>query len=193
MSNRPVKYDNKRAAVIHAAGQAFRVSGYHNTSMADIAQQLGLTKPALYYYVKNKEEVLFECHIMAYQAMTEILSRPVAGETALDGLASYFHDFVMMLTDKGVSLLTDVNSLRGENRARVLSERKNIERSITQLVEAGQKDGSVRDGDTSLLTFYFMGALNWLNAWYRTDGRIEGQDIAAAFTEQLRAGLSAKQ
>ncbi|MEE9347591.1 MAG: helix-turn-helix domain-containing protein, partial [Robiginitomaculum sp.] len=112
--NREAQFAAKRRAVIRSAGQAFRRRGYHNASMKDIAASLGLTKAALYYYVKNKEEVLFECHIMAYDGMDVILAQNSKTGLALDRLETLFTDFVTMLTTEGVSVLTDVNSLGDE-------------------------------------------------------------------------------
>ena len=188
--NREKQFASKRQAVILAAGQAFRRRGYHNASMTEIAKTLGLTKPALYYYVRNKEEVLYECHLMAYDAMDEIIRTKHEGATALDKLEALYIDFVEMLTSSGVSLLTDVNSLGDENKADVLARRGKIEHKIIRLVKDGQKDGSIRSGDARLHVFFFMGALNWLNAWYDASGRLKGEDIAAHFALQMRAGIA---
>jgi len=190
--DREKQFAAKRRAVIRSAGQAFRRGGYHNTSMTQIAQTLGLTKAALYYYVKNKEEVLFECHLMAYGAMDDILKiKPPKNQTALDYLHLLYVDFVGLLTQSGVSLLTDVNSLNGENKSIVLERRNKIERKIIRIVKEGQKDGSIRSGDSRLIVFFFMGALNWLNAWYDGAGRIAGEDVAQHFGRQMRAGIAA--
>ena len=157
--------------------------------MTEIAANLGLTKAALYYYVRNKEEVLYECHLMAYDAMDEILaSKPKLG-LAMDKLEGLYIDFVKMLTSSGVSLLTDVNSLGDENKTDVLARRAKIERKIIRLVREGQKDGSIREGDARLHVFFFMGALNWLNAWYDASGRLKGEDIATHFAQQMREGI----
>lgn len=188
--DRNKQFSAKRRAVILAAGQAFRRQGYHNTSMSEIAAGLGLTKPALYYYVRNKEEVLLECHLTAYDAMDEILSVKRPEVLALDRLQALYIDFVNMLTASGVSLLTDVNSLGAENKAEVLKRRAKIERKIIRLVRDGQKDGSIRAGDARLHVFFFMGALNWLNAWYDASGRLKGEDIAAHFAQQMRQGIT---
>ena len=187
--DREKQFASKRQAVILAAGQAFRRRGYHNAPMTEIAANLGLTKAALYYYVRNKEEVLYECHLMAYDAMDEILKSKTEGVTALDKLEGLYVKFVTMLTASGVSLLTDVNSLGEESKTDVLSRRGKIERKIIRLVKEGQKDGSIREGDARLHVFFFMGALNWLNAWYDASGRLKGEDIAAHFVIQMRAGI----
>src|ERR1700742_674809 len=51
----------KRDAVILTAARVFKAKGYHNTSIDDIAALLNVTKPTIYHYLNNKEEILFEC------------------------------------------------------------------------------------------------------------------------------------
>ena len=174
-----------------SAASAFRRRGYHNTSMVDIAKTLGLTKAALYYYVRNKEEILFESHLMAYESMEEILKSPRAGKNGLEDLENVFRDFVSLLTQSGVSLLTDVDSLSEKSQGVILARRANIEKRVIRLVELGHKDGSIRRADPRLQVFFFMGALNWLNAWFDSEGRLKGDDIANHFVEQLRSGITA--
>ena len=102
--DRDKQFAAKRRAVILSAASAFRRRGYHNTSMVDIAKTLGLTKAALYYYVRNKEEILFESHLMAYDSMDKILKRPQSGKDGLENLANVFRKFVSLLTQSGDSL-----------------------------------------------------------------------------------------
>jgi len=193
--DRDRQFAEKRRAVIQSASSAFRKRGYHNTSMVDIAKTLGLTKAALYYYVKNKEEILFESHIMAYDLMdnvfTETKENENENETGLTHLTDMFREFVLLLTRSGVSLLTDVDSLGGDWKTQVLRRRQMIERGVTDIVIKGQKDGSIRSGDAKLHVFFFMGALNWLNAWYEPEGRLTGDAIADHFVIQLTHGIRA--
>ena len=136
--NRDRQFALKRQAVIRAAGLDFCKRGYHNTSMTDIASNLGLTKAALYYYVKNKDEVLFECHQQAYDAMDILLEKKLVGKNGLEQLGVLYCDFVRMLTASGISLLTDVNSLSEGNKIKVLKRRGKIERKIIKIVKQGQ-------------------------------------------------------
>src|SRR5215472_6749924 len=53
----------KREAVIRTAARAFNRKGYLNTSLNDIATALEVTKPTVYYYVTNKEHLLFQCFL----------------------------------------------------------------------------------------------------------------------------------
>ncbi len=190
--DREAQYRAKRAAVIRSAAGAFRRRGYHNTSMTDIAKSLGLSKAALYYYVKSKEEILYECHMLIYAAMEEaVKSVRGVGVNGLDRLKALYEAFVDLLTRDGLALLADVDSLKGENQTAVLKRRAGIERAVTRIVRAGMKDGSIRKADARLHVYFFMGALNWLNVWYQPDGRLSGSVICEHFVRQMADGIAA--
>ncbi|MBL4853467.1 MAG: TetR family transcriptional regulator [Robiginitomaculum sp.] len=190
--NREAQYTAKRRAVIRSASGAFRRRGYHNTSMVLIAQSLGLSKAALYYYVKSKEEILYECHIMVYDAMdAAVKSVRGKGTTGLDELQLLYGAFAHLLTRDGLGLLADVDSLKGAFQITVLKRRGSIERSVTRIVKQGMSDGSIKQADARVTVFFLMGALNWLNVWYEPGGRLSGEDIADAFVAQMSQGVAA--
>lgn len=190
--DREAQYAAKRLAVIRAAGAAFRRRGYHNASMVDIAKTLGLSKAALYYYVRSKEEILYECHMSVYDAMDRLIrenrSPDLSGLTELENL---YAEFAHMLTRDGLALLADVDSLNGDFQATVLARRAKIERAVTRTVKRGMGDGSIRVSDPRVTVFFFMGALNWLNVWYEPEGRISADQITEAFVRQMSAGIRA--
>lgn len=189
--NREVQYAAKRRAVIRSAAGAFRRKGYHNTSMVLIAKSLGLSKAALYYYVKSKEEILYECHIMVYGAMDEAVKTVRGkGDNGLEELKLLYGAFAKLMTRDGLALLADVDSLKGEYQSTVLARRGNIERAVNRIVERGMKDGSIKKADPRITVFFFMGALNWLNVWYEPGGRLSGEDISAQFVEQMSLGIA---
>ena len=77
--DRQQQREAKRHAVLQAAAQLFNERGFHATSLDDIAARLNVSKPTLYYYVKNKQELLFLCHSLAFDlgnpgAPTEVTS-----------------------------------------------------------------------------------------------------------------------
>src|SRR3989442_1077411 len=59
--DREQQREAKRQAVLQAAAQLFNERGFSATSLDDIAARLGVSKPTLYYYVKNKDEILLQC------------------------------------------------------------------------------------------------------------------------------------
>ena len=53
------KRSGRKAQIIDVSTELFREKGYHATSLDDIADRIGFTKPAIYYYFKSKEDILF--------------------------------------------------------------------------------------------------------------------------------------
>ena len=77
----------KRDAVIRAAARAFNERGYHNTSLDDIAAALGVTKPTVYYYVANKEQLLFECFRAGLEPIrTALQAADISGDSGRERL-----------------------------------------------------------------------------------------------------------
>ncbi len=65
--NRTAQHDAKRAAILSQAAKLFNSKGSRATTLKDIAESLGLTKTSLYYYVKTKEDLIYQCYMAALE------------------------------------------------------------------------------------------------------------------------------
>lgn len=59
------RFEQQRDRMLRAAADCFNQKGYSGTSLKDVANRLGLTDPALYYYVRSKEELVYLCYLRA--------------------------------------------------------------------------------------------------------------------------------
>src|SRR5437868_5052987 len=75
---------SKRDAVLDAAARHLNARGVSNTSLGEIAASLGMTRAALYYYVDDREDLVFQCYRRACEAMARDLD--AAGREAGPGL-----------------------------------------------------------------------------------------------------------
>src|ERR1041384_6478584 len=62
-----------RVDILKSAAKAFRKLGYHGATVEQIAAALHMKKGNLYYYFKNKEEILFACHQYSLDRLTQLL------------------------------------------------------------------------------------------------------------------------
>ena len=89
--NRTVQHDAKRAAILSQAAKLFNYKGSRATTLRDIAESLGLTKTSLYYYVKTKEELIYQCYMAAldhhHRTLDDIDSRH---EQPIDRASAFF-------------------------------------------------------------------------------------------------------
>src|SRR5947209_18681079 len=64
-----------RVQILKSAAAAFRRLGYHGATVEQIAAALHMKKGNLYYYFKNKEEILFACHQYSLDRLMELMDR----------------------------------------------------------------------------------------------------------------------
>lgn len=189
---RALERERKREAVIVTAARAFRDRGYHNTSLDDIARELNVTKPTIYHYVQNKEQLLFECFRTG-------LSRILAGfEEIRDSSESARERLAFVLTRYAETITSDFGwcMVQAENQdlspvmSRKVKELKaQIDRGMRGLIEEGMADGSIRDCDAKMTAFALAGAMNWIAYWYRSGEALSASEIAARFIDLFEQGL----
>jgi TetR/AcrR family transcriptional regulator len=185
----------KRNSIIRAAAQCFNRSGFHATSMDDIAARLGVTKPALYRYVKNKHELLFAAFNMAMDASVANLEiGEKNGANGLDklriALRGYIRDLIGALGHP-VVLLEDKALLPEQQRA-LLRRRDHAERRFRGLIAEGIADGSIEPCDPKLTVFAVLGAVNWVPKWYRPDGEWSVDEIADNLVNLFTRAIAAR-
>jgi AcrR family transcriptional regulator len=185
----------KRDAVVRAAGNAFSKRGYHNTSLDDVAAALKVSKGTLYNYVRDKQEILFQCHLMAIEIGKRAFEKgSVPGACGAEVLEETLKDYIEMLTTElgACGVIMEVDALRPEDRKLVTKERDAFEARLTKILKSGFADGSIRETDPRIAIFAFMGAINWMPRWYSPEGRLSGREVAEQLTGLLLRGLDAR-
>jgi AcrR family transcriptional regulator len=178
-----------RDQILQVAVSLFIEQGYDATSVAQLADRLGVTKSALYHHFTSKEELLSLALEQALGGLEAVLTTPDAATgTAAERLAAVLRGAVRVLAVRlpAVTLLLRVRGNSGTERA-ALARRRAFDRKVTALVRAAQDEGSVRaDIDAPVATRLVFGMVNSLIEWYRPTGP-EGADQLA--TDVLAVAL----
>ena len=182
----------KRQTLLNTAAKIFNEKGYNHTTLDDVADSLGVTKPTLYYYIKNKEDILFECSRTALSRMQDVVDSIEdsnrSGHEQLQELLSMYFD--LMTTEFGKCLVvSNFHALSPESRNSLRQERRQIDVAVRKLVDQGIADGSLAECDPRLTTFAVFGTFNWVCHWYREDGAISAEDIKKSFMNFVMRGL----
>jgi len=186
------KTRQRRVEILKSAAAAFRRRGYHGASMGEISRALRMTKGSLYYYFKNKEEILFFCHDYSLDILLDVLERvEAAGGTPPQKLRSLIESFVHHILDdlRGTAMTLDFQALSAPLLRRVIAKRDRFDRGIRRLLQEGMDAGAFAPGDPKLLTFAILGAANWIPRWFDPRGPASSEEIGRAFAEYLVAGL----
>ncbi len=182
----------KRQAVLQAAVRMFNERGFHATSLDEVAASLGVTKPVIYHYLGNKDQVLFECVRLGLSQIREAAVAARAQEgTGLNRLKAFLRRYAEInMDDFGRCVIrTGDETLSPESRREFRALKGEIDREMREVIAEGVADGSLHAPDVRLTAFTLAGALNWPARWFNPEGRDDRREVAAAMVEILCEGL----
>jgi AcrR family transcriptional regulator len=181
-----------RIDILKSAARAFRRLGYHGATVENIATALRMKKGNLYYYFKNKEEILFTCHQYSLDCLLKLLDEVErSGAAPAQKLRALIVASVHTILDElhGTALILELEALSPAHLKTVITRRDRFDRGVRQVLEAGIADGSFAPDDVKLRTFALMGAVNWIPRWFNPAGPATSSEIADSFADYLLAGL----
>lgn len=185
--------DTKREAILRTAVRLFLHHGYARTSLTDVAQQLNITKPALYHYFHNKEDILLECYRWGFSLIQGKLDEAAAGcGTGLEKVTVFIHAYASVITTDFASCFVrlDDRDLSEEARQEVRQCKRNIDRRLRSFIQEGNDDGTIAGYDPKIGSLIVAGAVTSICAWYEPKGRLPAEAIVQQVVRTLTQGLA---
>lgn len=181
-----------RDGMLDIAVALFIERGYDATSVADLADRLGLTKSALYHHFSAKEEVLAVALDRALDPLEAVLETPAEpGERPVERLERILRAAVDVLVDR-LEVVTLLLRVRGnsETERRAIERRRTFDHRVTALVREAQDAGELRaDIDAAVATRLVFGMINSLTEWYRPSGELDAETLADDILRVALEGL----
>jgi AcrR family transcriptional regulator len=182
-----------RVEILRAAAAAFRRVGYYGATLEEIASALKMKKGNLYYYFRNKEDILFACHQYSVDRLLSVLETVERSELPPEQklrrlIVASVHTILDDL--QGTALFLDIKALGPRRLRQAIARRDEFDQGVRRVIEQGV-DWGVFDPkvNAKLLSFAILGAVNWIPRWYSPDGPSNSQEIADRFADYLIGGL----
>ena len=186
-------YDQQ--SVLNIAVDVFNRHGYEATSMGILAENLGITKSAIYHHVPSKGDLLRLALEEALGGLEGVLDDPRAS----DGPAEQRLEFVLRGTiavlAERLPYVTLLLRLRGNTEIErdALERRRAFDRRVAALVDAARTEGSLRsDIDPRTTTRLLFGTINSIVEWYKPGGPISPEKLADDVITMVFDGLHAR-
>ena len=182
----------KRSAILRTAAQLFNERGFYETSLNELAKRLNVTKPSLYYYFKNKDDILLQ---ILNQATLEFApAMRLAEQSSLCGLGKlkiFVTQYTISMTGAfgKCMVLSGLGPLEPSSRDELTPAFRHIDTFVRGLLDEGVQDGSIAPCDTKIVAFSLFGAMHWLARWYRPEGELAPQEIADKVFALFESGL----
>ena len=189
------RYLARRLEILRAAGREFRVRGFADTGMRDIAAAADLSPANLYNYFRGKQEILFFCQDNSLDRMIGALEkarrmRTSAGMKLRAVIAAHLRCVLDEVEGSAAHLLTE--SLPPRQRWYLVKKRDRYEEGVRNLIAAGVRSGEFVCDDPALAARAILGSLNWSVQWFSPEGPLTAAEIAEGFADYLIRGLLMK-
>jgi AcrR family transcriptional regulator len=179
--------DLKRERILRAAERLFHAQGYERTTLDQVAAALGVSKPFVYYYFHNKQE-LFErlswaptvacftvldgdedAHLPAHQRVAQGLERLIAHTIA--GYPAAFFAY------------REPQAYRPEYLAAQRELARHFYTQLCALLEQARSEGTLAFDDTMLTALAACSLPGFLYTWYQPDGRLDAPTVVRTLSQ----------
>ncbi|MEJ2863611.1 TetR/AcrR family transcriptional regulator [Actinomycetospora flava] len=178
------------------ATRLFQARGIRAVSLQDIADEVGVTKAALYHYFANRDDLLrhvfgdwIKRDIAKLDAVTSIPG------SARERLHGYVRHHIACLTES-IELYSVSFSSEAELPPEVRSEFRKFKREsdlvVQDIIREGVRNGEFVDSDEHTTVFAIDGMCNWLWKWYKASGPMSPDQIADQFADLILYGLATR-
>jgi len=192
----PQAKESRADQLLETATLLFKEKGYHNTSMQDLADALGMQKGSLYYYIESKEDLLRELLEQATSILGAQIDEVYAADlTAAEKLRIALENHGRAIMDH-LNLVTvylqEYRSLPPERLKEVMTRREHYEQCLMKILQDGITSGEFRPVDVKMTVFGFLGMLNWTHQWFSQDGELSSEEIAVILADLAMNAVSVK-
>jgi AcrR family transcriptional regulator len=197
MSKTTMKGEMLRKAILDAASKLFIKRGLAGTSMRDIANELGVTRTAVYYYFKNKEEILkglTEDVTLSAKHMSEKVAarRDIDPAQALRGLVEQHARLILSRPAEFRVIDRNEDDMPPKLRAASEAARRGVFENFSEVIQRGIDSGAFRRVDARVAALAILGMGNWSAWWFRPGGRKTEVEIAALIADLAVHSLQAQ-
>ena len=187
-------YELQRETILARAAELFAQRGYTATSMNEVADACGVSKPSLYHYVRDKHQLLAEiaeAHVARLLALIdEVDAAMPAPEQRLRRLIDAFLAAYAGSQAEHRVLTEDVRFLAPAEKKRVLGGQRRVVAAFADSVAAVRPELR-RDDLLKPVTMLLFGMMNWMFTWLQPDGRLTHADMAPVVADLFFGGLGA--
>jgi AcrR family transcriptional regulator len=186
----------RKEEIIRVAAQLFATKGYHATTLDEIARELDITKPALYYHIRDKEDILREIvnRIMEpMEAASKMGRSSLSPREKIKEIVRILVKFAAERKETTLIAFEEVKILPKRTSDAIKRRQKEVELSLQEVLREGVARGDFEVNDIKVASFDILGAANWVYRWYQPRGKLTPEIIAEQFVNFLESGYLKKQ
>lgn len=176
----------RKSRILETATRLFFELGYEATTVETLAKKLGVTKPFIYSYFSNKQEILEDVYRQSAERIAYYIDTGKGRKSPEQALA----DFIRLAVNENIVFQVISGVYLQEEKhlsPTMLHTVRNVERSIKaklrQLIQEGIDRGVFAIADAGIATMAIIGMVRWVHRWYDREGRHSPEIVANSLAE----------
>jgi AcrR family transcriptional regulator len=186
-------HQERQEQIVQASAHLMQEKGFQGMTLQEVADQLECTKAALYYYVEDKQELLFRIHLQVMTMLLEAIEGILQSNQSATMKARAFIDTQVRLVASRPDLFTvyfhEKTHLKPEHAEVVTQMERKIVHSLETLLREGMNAGNFERVDSTVAAFAILGASSWVYRWYRSQGRLSIDEVSTTLQRIVLHGL----
>jgi AcrR family transcriptional regulator len=192
-------YQVRRREIADAAVRVFHRLGFQGASVSAVADELGIDRASMYYYISSKQELFDELVRTVVERNLDLVKRIEASAmsprrklreliTALmTSYGRHYPLFYIYIREN----LTHVSDKRSEWSRHMRKVNAETVDAVIAIVEQGYADRSFRNlGSSRVVAYGVLGIIGWTHRWFRPgESEVSAEEIGKTYAELILAGL----
>jgi len=190
------QFDRRRENLLAVAARVFAARGYDRTTMRDLSRASQMSLAGMYYYVKGKEDLLFEiqrgCFERVRQGAERTLAEATGSEERLQAFIRHHVTFFANHMDEMKVLSHEAESLTGAPLEEVRRlKRAYVDLCLDLLGRLDEQNGGDRV-NRHVAAYALFGMMNWIYTWYDPKGSVGVEELAESVCRLFLNGYAAE-
>ncbi|MGE4482963.1 TetR/AcrR family transcriptional regulator [Acidocella sp.] len=183
-----------KQSALDTAARIFAEKGYRGTSLRDVADGLGISRPGLYYHFPSKEK-LIEALVEEVTVSSQRQSSAIAERSELEPAEA-----LRLVTQSHAKWILEhrllfkvVDRSESELPARLLGVHSTAKRAVlenfTKIIDRGIDRGLFRPINARVAAFSIIGMCSWTAWWFKPDGKLVVEEIVQTLGDMALASV----
>ena len=183
------KLKKKKEEIILSAVKIVNEKGYQGATMEEIAAELLMTKGSLYYYFKNKEDLIFQCHIVVLEQATlelkSIFNKEISNEQKLKLMITSHIQYAIEKKETFNMIIKPEKTFQADQLEPILQKRNEYSSCFDRVIEEGMKTEEFKIKEMKMARMILLGAMNWIQQWHKPNGDKTVEELQEIYSEYL--------
>jgi AcrR family transcriptional regulator len=184
--------EQKRLALLHEAARLINARGSAAVSLEDVGSSLSISKAAVYYYFRSKQDLISECYAISFDVWETALDDAAAhGATGGDRVEIFIRRYLAegLGALQPMILVREQEVLQGALQRKVERRRRALRNRLRGFIAEGVTDGSLAPVNPKIASTIIGAAISWLLRTYHPDGGLDRKAFAEDAVWLLLRGL----